>query len=141
MSGDRIPRFGVAVLAVLAVACASAPDDHSAGSIHDGVILSPSVDHPAQLVDCHDFPASDPDPDHAYLFVTVPVLVGPDGNVRQVGTPRADRAASSQQILDRAVALARSCTFEPATIDQRPVSDRVDVRFRMSLRGDLLSAN
>jgi hypothetical protein len=91
------------------------------------------IEQPAQLIDCRDFTSPDPDLGREFAVVTVPVVVKPDGAVGDVGTPRANRSPRDQRVLDRAVSLARSCLFEPASRDGTPVNSRVDVQFRLAV--------
>ena len=92
------------------------------------------VDQPALRIACGDYSA--PAPSSPRLLVTVPVVIGSDGTVKQVGTPRVRASRpEDQHLIDRAVALALACVFEPAELDGRRVTVRDEVRFGLSRQG------
>lgn len=92
------------------------------------------VDRSAELIDCEDYPSPDDALGDDFVIVTVPLVVTSDGTVDNVGPPRSGRSGR-REILDRAVSLARSCVFAPAIRDGHTVPDRIDVQFRLGLRG------
>ena len=116
----------LAVVAVTGCATSGAVED---GDLPEGRIFGASqVDQPARLIACGGY--TPPARFLPVLGVTVPVIVGPDGTVKQVGTPRSRSSGQHPDVLDRGVSLARSCVFEPAALDGRPVTVRDEVHFR-----------
>jgi len=94
---------------------------------------NPAPDQPPTLIDCADFNSPQPDLSRDFVEVVVPIRVDASGEVTQAGAPRASRQTSDRELLDRAVSLARSCSFEPATADGDPVPGRTEVRFRLGI--------
>lgn len=130
---SRVCRMVSTLLITTAVGCAGGPDIEGPGRPVGGLVAV--AHHPANLIDCDDFPSPEPDPESDFVVVTVPVDVDSGGGVERVGTPRTRRTDGNQRVIGRAASLARSCVFEPATRDGVPVPDRVEVQFRLSLRG------
>lgn len=119
-------RNCVLLLTLLATtACASTPEREP----HDAV----AAVQPPALVDCADFTSPESDLSRQFVDVVVPVVVDESGSVTGTGAPRASRSRSDRQLLDRAVSLARSCSFEPAMSGGSPVPGRTEVRFRLGV--------
>jgi len=122
------------LITTTAAGCATGPGVESPAVSSSGADTAVSY-QPAELIDCDYLPSPDPDPRAGFVIVTVPVDVDPEGAVERVGAPRAPRGRNNQRVLDRAVALARSCVFEPATRAGNQVSDRAEVQFRLGSQG------
>ena len=110
--------LAVTLLAGVATGCASRGDP----------ALAPSqVDQRASRVSCGgDLRGSESD---AGSWVSVPVVVGADGYVTEVGTPRHVGNEAGNAVLDEAVTDARACLFWPAELN----GTFVPVRFRLFL--------
>jgi hypothetical protein len=123
----------VCALMCFAAACASAN-----GVDEDPIIPQHEVDVPPRLLSCtgggfHE-PPSEPGIEPVFVAVTVPVLVGADGTVQNIGAPLPVRSPSAGTRLSgsaRAQArdMAGSCLFEPATLHGLPVTARFELRF------------
>lgn len=107
---------------LFAMACASSGQSPSRSTVR-----------PPTLIACSDFGTPETDLSRQAVDIVVPIVVSETGTVQQVGAPRASRQQASRALLDQAVALARSCTFEPATANGAPVPDRTEVRFRLGV--------
>lgn len=125
--------FVTTALAILSMGCASTPSEgtDSAERIFD----EDEVDTPARVVSCGGYVGA-----RGRLGVFVSVLVAPDGKVIQVGrvrssvaNPRSARQPESRLeiVRDQAIELAWLCLFEPAEIDNQPVTVRREVRFAL----------
>ena len=112
----------LAATLVMATACASTGQPSS-----ESVVVPPS------LIDCADFGTPETDLSRQAVDVVVPISVSETGAITQVGAPRASRQQASRAVMDQAVALARTCTFEPATTDGAPTPGRTEVRFRLGV--------
>jgi hypothetical protein len=133
-STHRLQICATALVFGMTAGCASAPNrEASTGPTPNET--DAFAEQSAELIDCSAYPAPETDPGAEFVIVTVPIEVGADGAATGVGVPQAGRTHRSQDVLDRAVSLARSCMFEPATVNGHPVADRVDVQFRLSLNG------
>ena len=127
------PQVVAVILTVATLAGCASHGGVAAGTAAEGQTpVEGRVDQPAELIDCEDFGSPEPLAGERFVVVTVPLVVGPAGTVKQVGTPRARRGVRTRDVLDRAVSLARTCVFEPAELDGRRVEDRVEVRFRIA---------
>jgi len=116
----------VLVVLLAASACASS-------STADSQARAAAI-QPPTLIDCADFNSPETDLSREFVDVVVPVRVDASGSVAHAGAARASRQATDRQLLDRAVSLARSCSFEPATSNGNPVPARTEVRFRLGVR-------
>ncbi len=125
----------VVLTAVVLQGCAPSTIGDSTPAPFDRIYAEAVTGGPTHLIDCSDFKHEEPVADPDFLAVTVPVIVGTDGTVEEVGQPRAPRATSSQEQLDRAVSLARSCTFVPATVDDQAVRSRATIQLRIARKG------
>lgn len=118
-------RLSTLLVATIVSGCASASGSTGAET--------PAPTRPPVLVDCADFNSPETDLSRQFVDVVVPVRVNSSGAVTQAGAPRASRQQATQQVLDRARSLARSCSFEPATSEGKPVAARTEVRFRLGI--------
>jgi len=110
--------LAVTLLAGVATGCAARGDRVPAVS---------QVDQRARRVSCGaDLRGSESD---AGSWVSVPVVVGADGYVTEVGTPRHVGNEAGSAVLDEAVTDARACLFWPAELN----GAFVPVRFRLFL--------
>ena len=125
----------VVLTAVVLQGCAPSTIGDSTPAPFDRIYAEAVTGGPTHLIGCSDFKHEEPVADPDFLAVTVPVIVGTDGTVEEVGQPRAPRATSSQEQLDRAVSLARSCTFVPATVDDQAVRSRATIQLRIARKG------
>ncbi len=94
---------------------------------------APEAVTPPTLIECADFNSPETDLSREFVDVVVPVRVSASGSVIRAGAPRASRQSADRQLLDRAISLAQSCHFEPATSDGERVAATTDVRFRMGV--------
>ena len=124
--------FVTTVLAILSMSCASTPSEgtDSAERIFD----EDEVDTPARVVSCGGYFGAR----GRRIGVFVSVIVTPDGTVKQVGRVRRagpNQRSNTQQdrmgIVREAIELAWLCLFEPAEIDNQPVTVRREVRFSL----------
>ncbi len=110
--------LGVTLLAGAATGCAARGDR---------VLAHSQVDQRATRVACGgNLRASGSE---SGFWVSVPVVVGADGYVTEVGTPRHVGTDAGSSVLDEAVARARACLFWPARLN----GTFVPVRFRLFL--------
>ena len=129
--------LGVILLA--ATGCASS-------AFAEGLSTPQEVDEPARILFCpgllwgRDFPRVDPDRVSGIVgatgvIVEVPIVIGVDGTVLDVGSPSSSRFVPqgffqrSTEFHGDALHLARGCLFEPAQLDGRPVPLRGSVIF------------